>query len=104
MTNENIVYDYVRESALRYAAASLVHEYPDATNKERMKHAQEAFDKGMERALGELAYYARPYSDKRLINAVKKELAYQTDDSDLGTEAGEELFNIIESEIPMEEE
>ena len=104
MTNENIVYDYVRESALRYAAAFLVHDYPDMTNNERMRHAKEAFNKGMERALGELAYHARPYSGERLINAVKKELAYQTDDDDLGTEAGEEWFDILEGEMPTEDE
>lgn len=103
MTDENTVYNYVRRNALGYAATFLVDEYPDATNEERMRHAEEAFSKGMERTLDELAYHARPWTDARLINAVKKELAYRTGDDDLGTEAGEEWCDILESEIPTEE-
>ena len=102
--DENIVFSYIREKAVGYAVEFLTDEYPDATNEERMRHAQEAFDKGMERALKEVAYYARPWTEARLINAVKVELAHQTGDGDLGTEAGEEWFDILESELPMGDE
>lgn len=101
---ENIVFNYIREKATEYAAEFLIDEYPDATNDERMKHAQEAFDKGMERALKEVAYYSTPWTEARKINAVKVELAHRTCDDDLATEAAEDWFGILESELPMGDE
>ena len=100
----NDVISWLWSNAVDAAARALVEEYPDATNKERMEYAREMFDRRLDGLLGELSYLTAAGNPRYIINAVKSHLAHYTGDEDLGVEAGEEYYDIKESELPMGDE